>query len=119
MIYPVLALPPAALPAPRRCIGSPHIVVAGVVVLLMLLALGFGAFALGKRFRRYSFATLLIVIVFGALTVPYVTRIAAGQPIPGVGIIERINVCSMLLWLAVFAGALLRRRDTAAHPSAP
>jgi MYXO-CTERM domain-containing protein len=51
--------------------------------------------------------------VSGALTAPYVARIATRQPTPGVGIIERINVYSMMLWLAVLAVALLRRRSTA------
>lgn len=35
---------------------APHIVITGALVLL-LLAMGFGAFALGRRFRVYSFAT--------------------------------------------------------------
>jgi hypothetical protein len=37
---------------------TPHIVLTGALVLLTLLAIGFAAFALGKRFRVYSFATL-------------------------------------------------------------
>ena len=38
-----------------------------------------GAFALGRGFRIYSFATLLTVIVSGALTVPYAARLAAAR----------------------------------------
>jgi len=91
---------------------APHIILTGGLVLLTLLAIGFGAFALGTRFRAYSFATPLTVIVFGALTAPYGARLAAGQPTPGFGILERINVYSSLLWVAVFAAALMRRRDT-------
>ena len=45
-----------------------HIVLASVTVLLMLLAIGFGAAAFGKRFRLYSVATLVILVAFGALT---------------------------------------------------
>jgi hypothetical protein len=45
-----------------------HIVLATVTVLLMLLAIGFGAAAFGKRFRRYSIATLAILVAFGALS---------------------------------------------------
>jgi len=109
-------------PMHRRGAGSlatdlPHIIVAALVVVLMLLALGVGALSLGRRFRWYSFATLLTVVVSGTLTAPYVTRIAAGQPTPGVGIIERITVYSMVVWLAVLAAALLRRREPAGHPS--
>ena len=94
---------------------APHIILTGVLVLLLLLAMGVGAFALGKRFRVYSFATLLAVVLFGALTVPYAARIAAGQPTPGFGIIERIQVYSFLLWVAALGIALLRRPSLAAQ----
>lgn len=97
----------------------PHIVLTGVLVLLILLALGFGAFALGKRFRIYSFATILTVIVFGALSAPYGARLAAGEPTPGFGILERINIYATLLWVAVFAIALLRRPWHGARPTLP
>jgi uncharacterized protein DUF998 len=86
----------------------PHIILTGALALLLLLAIGFGAFALGKGFRIYSFATLVTVIVFGALAGLYGARLAAGQPTPGFGIIERINVYATLLWVAVLAIALLR-----------
>ena len=42
---------------------APHIILTGVLVLLTLLAIGFGAFAFGTRFRIYSVATLLTVVV--------------------------------------------------------
>jgi CubicO group peptidase (beta-lactamase class C family) len=98
---------------------APHIILTGGLVLLTLLAIGFGAFAFGTRFRIYSVATLLTVVVCGALTAPNGARIAAGQPTPGFGILERITVYSSLLWMAVFALALLRRRDTTGQLSAP
>jgi hypothetical protein len=90
-----------------------------VLVFLLLLAVGVGANALGKRFRAYSWATLLIVVVFGAVSAPFGARLAAGQTTPGFGIIERIHVYAFLLWVAVFAFALLRRRDTATQPLLP
>ena len=89
--------------------GLPHIVLTVGLVLLTLLAIVFGAFALGKRFRIYSLGTLLIVIAFGTLAAPYGAQLAAGQPTPGLGIIERVNVYSSLLWVAVLGIALLRR----------
>jgi CubicO group peptidase (beta-lactamase class C family)/hypothetical membrane protein len=88
---------------------APHIVLTGVLVLLTLLAIGFGAFALGKRFRAYSFATLLVVIVLGTVAASYGARLAAGQATPGFGVVERVNIYSSLLWVAVLAVALLRR----------
>jgi len=91
----------------------------GVLVLLLLLAIGFGAFALGRRFRVYSFGTLLTLVVFGALTARYAARLAAGQPTPGLGILERINIYASLLWVAVLATALLRRPSFRGAPPFP
>ena len=96
----------------------PHIVLTAALVVTMLAAIGFGAFALGKRFRVYSLATLLTVMVFGALAAPYGARLAAGQPTPGFGIIERVNVYATLLWVAVLAIALLLRSRQGSAPRA-
>jgi CubicO group peptidase (beta-lactamase class C family) len=81
-----------------------------VVAGLLLLAIGCGGLALGRRFRFYSFGTLLVMIGLGALTVPYAARLAAGQPTPGLGIVERLLIYTSQLWVAVLALALLRRR---------
>jgi hypothetical membrane protein len=89
---------------------TPHIILTALLVLLQLLAIGFAAFALGKRFRVYSFATLAMLIVLGALSAPYGARLAAGQPTPGFGIIERILIYSSLMWMTVFAIVLVRHR---------
>lgn len=88
---------------------TPHIVLTGVLVALTLLAIGFGAFALGKRFRIYSFATLATMIALGAVSGRYGALLAAGQPTPGFGIIERVLIYSSMLWFGVLAVALLRR----------
>jgi hypothetical protein len=45
-----------------------HLVFGMGAVLLMLVALGFGAAAFGKRSRLYSIATMVILVVFSALT---------------------------------------------------
>jgi hypothetical membrane protein len=91
---------------------TPHIVLTAVLVVLTLLSIGFGAFALGKRFRLYSFATLAIMIALGALSGRYGAQIAAGEPTPGFGIVERILIYSSLLWIAVLAIALLSAGGT-------
>jgi hypothetical protein len=85
-----------------------HIVFATVTVLLMLLAIGFGAAAFGKRFRLYSIATIALLVVFGALTGLESPRIAANLPTPWVGVWERINIGVFLLWVVALAIALLR-----------
>ena len=86
-----------------------HIAFAMAWLLLMLVAIGFGAGAFGRRFRLYSGATVAVFVVFGALTIPDGARIAANLPTPWVGVWERINIGASLLWLAVLAVALLRR----------
>jgi hypothetical membrane protein len=88
---------------------APHMILTGVLVLLTLLAIGFGAFALDRKFRIYSLGTILLMIALGTMAVPYGARLAAGQPTPGLGIVERANVYTALLWVAVLASLLLRR----------
>jgi len=85
-----------------------HIADAAAIVLLILLSIGFGAAALGKGFRIYSIATIVILLVFGALTAQQGPRIAANLPTPWIGIEERVNVYVSMLWIVVLAIALLR-----------
>jgi len=92
---------------------APHIILTSVIVLLLLAMMTAGAFAFGRQFRIYSLATLTIVVVFAALTVPFATRIATGQPTPGVGIIERIGVYAGVIWPGVLAMTLLRQPSRA------
>lgn len=87
----------------------PHIILTAALVLTLLVAIGFGAFALGKRFRIYSLATLATVIIFGVATAPYGSKLAAGLPTPGFGILERVNIYASIVWIAVLGIALLRR----------
>jgi hypothetical protein len=85
-----------------------HIVWAGVISLLILLAIAFGSGAFGRRFRVYSLATIAVLLVSGTLTSLYGPRIAANQPTPGVGILERVDLAGYLVWTAVLSVALLR-----------
>jgi hypothetical membrane protein len=90
----------------------PHIVLTGVIVLSILAAITAGASLYGRRWRRYSFATILILLLSGALTGFAASRLAAGQPTPWLGVAERINIGAYLLWVLVLAISLLRCRDT-------
>lgn len=89
-----------------------HIVLTVVIALFTLLAIGFGATAFGMQFRLYSIVTLLVLVVFGTLAGLDGARIAAQLPTPWLGVTERINIGSYLLWVGVLAIALLRR----SHP---
>lgn len=85
-----------------------HIVMAMVSVLLMLLAMGYGAAAFGMRFRLYSIATMVTLAVFGVLTSMDAPGIDANLPTPLIGVWERINIGVFLLWVIVLAILLLR-----------
>ena len=93
-----------------------HLVLASVTVVLMLLAIAFGASAFGRGFRLYSIASLLILAACGALTFIDAPGIAANLPTPWIGVWERINIGVFLLWVIVLAVVLLRVRNTAASP---
>lgn len=91
-----------------------HIVWSMVAVVFMVLAIGFGAAALGKRFRFYSIATMVMLIGFGVLTGIDAPRIDANLPTPWIGVWERINIGVYDLWVVVLSIALLRRNARAA-----
>jgi hypothetical protein len=67
---------------------------------LTLLAMGFGAAALGVRFRAYSIMTMVILLAAGVLTSRDAPGVSAGLPTPWIGIWERINIGAWLLWIA-------------------
>jgi hypothetical protein len=85
-----------------------HIPATMVMSLFILLAMGFGATLLGKRFRYYSYATIAILIVFGVLTSLQAGKMVADEPTPWMGLTERINIYATMLWVAVLAIGLLR-----------
>jgi hypothetical protein len=90
-----------------------HIVLASVTVMLMMLAMTVAATVFGKWFRRYSIASLVILLAFGALTFRDSPGIAANQPTPWIGVWERISIGVFLLWVVVLAVSLWRAHDAA------
>jgi hypothetical protein len=87
-----------------------HLVWAAVTGLFFMLIVGFGAAALGKRFRLYSIVTIAIVLACGAVTGTYASDVQADLPTPWVGVWERISIATFMTWIAVLATALLRAR---------
>jgi hypothetical protein len=113
LAYGVVGLAAPFFPMHMRGAGvtltdTMHKILTMVTVLLMLTAIGFGAAALGKWFRFYSIATIVILLVFGVLTGLDAPRIEANLPTLWVGVTERINIGVFLLWVVVMAVALLR-----------
>jgi len=96
-----------------------HLVLAMVTVVLMFAAMAFGAAAFGVRFRIYSIATIVILLVFGALTSADTSRVAADLPTPRAGLFERINIVVFLVWVVVLATILLRAQRTNAASTLP
>ncbi|MDP4220397.1 MAG: DUF998 domain-containing protein [Bacteroidota bacterium] len=88
-----------------------HLTLAAVTEVLFLLALGFAAAALGKTFRLYSIATVIVLLIFGTLTFIESPGVAANQPTPLIGIWERINILVFMLWVAVLSILLLRMQS--------
>jgi Protein of unknown function (DUF998) len=89
-----------------------HIPATAVMILCILLALGFGSTLLGRRFRYFSYAMILAILVFGVLASLQTGRVAANQPTPWLGIVERGNVYAIMLWVAVLAIGLLRAQKS-------
>lgn len=87
---------------------SLHIVWAVMTLLFNLLLMGFGAAALGKRFRLYTIVTWAVFIVFGVLTFVESPGIEKNLPTPHLGLWERLNIAVFLLWITVFASVLLQ-----------
>ena len=80
-----------------------------------MLIVGFGAAALGRRFRLYSIATVVIVLACGAVTGTYASDVQADLPTPWVGVWERISIATFMAWIVVLAIALLRAPRGAAR----
>ena len=96
------------LPAPTIL----HIWDTVVQGIFIMLALVFGAFVHGSRFRLYSFATLFLCLAFGAWAGAQATQ----QSTPWLGLTERVNIYAWMLWIAVLAVSLLHARHSSATP---
>ena len=86
--------------AHRAVISAPPLQIAG--------AMGFGAAAFGRGFRRFSVASLVTMLVAGGLTGTQGRDLGANKPTPWNGVYERTSIGVYLLWMAVLAVVLLR-----------
>jgi Protein of unknown function (DUF998) len=87
-----------------------HLILSALAILLIVTEMGFAAAAFGKRFRLFSIAMVVTVLVFGALMGIQIPNVEAGDPTPWMGFVERISYGAWLLWMAVLAIVLLRPR---------
>jgi len=86
-----------------------HIVFTVVTIPLMIGIIAFGATAFGKSFRLYSIITLALLVIAGFLTGIDGPKIGTGEPTPGIGIWERINIGVYMIWIVIFSLLLLRK----------
>ena len=82
--------------------------------ILLALAIGFGSRLFGKRFRYFSYAAMLAMVVFGMLMGLQTSAMTANEPTPWLGVEERVTAYVPMLWLAVLAVGLLRAQGTVA-----
>jgi hypothetical protein len=95
-----------------------HIVWTAANAVFTLVAMGFAAAALGRGFRIYSMASIVVLIAAGAVTSMSAPQLEAGLPTPWMGAWERVNIAAWLLWVAVLSVVLLWRagRESPAPP---
>jgi hypothetical protein len=66
----------------------------------------------------YSLATLGTIVALGIVSGVYASRMAARQPTPGFGIVERALIYAYLVWVAVLGVLLMRRRAVSTETGA-
>lgn len=81
--------------------------------IFFLLAVAFGSRLFGKRFQYFSYGTVLVLLVFGALTAMQASKLPTNEPTPWIGIEERVNAYLPMLWFVVLAIGLLRAEANA------
>jgi hypothetical protein len=89
-----------------------HIVMSMITLLFMMLMMGYGMVALGKRFRIYSIISVALFIVFGILVGLEAPAVSTNQSTPMIGIWERLNIAVFMIYLFVLATVLLRAKKS-------
>ena len=78
--------------------------------ILFVVAVGFGSRLLGRRFRYFSYAIILVTFVFGLVQSLQASAMLANRPTPWMGAEERVCAYAPMLWFAVLAIGLSRAR---------
>jgi hypothetical protein len=90
-----------------------HIGLTMGLMVLMIAAMIVAASMRGRWFRNYTYATLGLMVVFGALTAVASRNFDTGEPTPWIGLTERINIWAFQLWVVVLAVSLMRSAEPA------
>ncbi|HET9825823.1 MAG TPA: DUF998 domain-containing protein [Chitinophagaceae bacterium] len=86
-----------------------HIAFTFIHVPLIMVAIGFGATAFGKKFRLYSIITLVALMIAGVFTGMDSPNVQKNLPTPWIGLWERFLIAVYMVWLAALAILLLRK----------
>lgn len=89
--------------------GALHLIEGGVAMLMLFVAMGIAATALGRRFGLYTLATIAVVLIFGAWSSMDAPQLEAGLETAWLGVKERIFWYAYQLWFLVLALVLLRK----------
>jgi len=90
----------------RMLTDALHIAVTASIVLCIFGGVIFATAALGREFFRYSIGTLVTLAVFGLIAGVQGVRLAAGEPTPWFGVVERIHIGAYLLWMVILAATV-------------
>jgi hypothetical membrane protein len=104
---------------PQGLAGTMHLIEGAVAMITVFVTMGVASTAFGAGFRRYTWATIGIVLALGAWTARAVTSMEAGGPTPWLGVQERAWWYAYQAWFAVLALTLLRERSGSPDLSSP
>jgi uncharacterized protein DUF998 len=113
MIMPLVMAPLWAVFGEASLAAHVGLVLVGIGT--WLVAMGFAAAALGKRFRNYTLVTLAVVVAFNGLALSYVADVDAGRPTPFIGLDERAAFAAYFVWQSVLAVILWHTGRTRAR----
>lgn len=108
LAWPPMHLRPVLAANGATLTDTLHLVWASAWALCSMTAMGFAAFAFGRRFRIFTVVSILLLLAFGSLTSMDADRVSLDLSTPWVGVWERLDVGCYYVWLVVFAAALLR-----------
>jgi protein-S-isoprenylcysteine O-methyltransferase Ste14 len=108
LAWPPMHLRPVLAAGGRTLTDTLHIVWTSAWGVLSMVAMGFGAAALGRRFRIFTAVAVSLLVAFGALTSVQAPHVSVDLPTPWMGVWERMNIACYYVWVVAFAVALLR-----------
>ncbi len=77
----------------------------------ILISIILGAVIYKKWFRYYSLGTILLLLVFAAVSFSFIPLLLAHKPTPWLGFTERISIYAHQLWHAILAVLLIHNRQ--------